>query len=94
MDIIIDTLLTVLIAPLQLVLLPIDALLNNIPNIALIPQSISAITQFVGAIPSTIVKLTGASPVLWNLLIVTFVLYLTLTPSISVLKKVWAWVRP
>jgi hypothetical protein len=94
MDIWLDLITTVLLLPLQLILIPIDMFLNLIPNIEIVPQAISAIVGYIGFLPSTLVYLLGLSPFLWNAMFLTFILYITIAPSIQMGKKVWAWVRP
>tara|TARA_Y100000114_G_scaffold157125_1_gene187220 strand:+ start:2432 stop:2722 length:291 start_codon:yes stop_codon:yes gene_type:complete len=94
LDFVVDVLINILFLPLQVILIPIDALLANIPGLGAIPGSISAITSVVGVIPATVVKISGAAPILWNALFVLFVLWIGLAPTINVFKKVWAWVRP
>ena len=89
-----DVIITILILPLQVVLLPIDALLAQIPGIGIVASSITQLTSFIGTIPETLVNLTGIAPLLWNVFFLTFILWLTATPTINMLKKVWAWVRP
>lgn len=86
--------LDVALLPLQLVLIPVDALLAQIPGIGLIPGYISSLFSFIGSVPQTIVALTGLSPLLWNLAIGTFVVFFTLSPTINIIKKLWAWLRP
>lgn len=93
-DSFVNVFLSALLAPLQIVLTPIDALLNQIQGIQVIPNSISAIGQFVGTIPQTLVVISGINPVIWNALFSVFVLYIGLAPTIQGLKKVWAWIRP
>jgi hypothetical protein len=94
LDFIIDAFVTLLILPLQVVLIPIDALLAKIPGISAIPQAINGILQFIGSIPSTMVSLTGINPFIWNSLFLVFLLFVGLAPAIQIIKKVWAWVRP
>ena len=89
-----DALITIMLVPLQVVLIPIDALLAKIPGIAAVPSSISSILGVLGALPSTMVNITGINPLLWNVMLVTFTLFITLAPGINTIKKVWAWVRP
>jgi hypothetical protein len=89
-----DVIVTLLFLPLQVILVPIDALLATIPGIGAVPSAISSIFSFIGSIPATIVKLSGASPILWNAMFIIFVLWIGLAPTINVFKKVWAWVRP
>lgn len=94
MDSIIDTVINILLLPLQLVITPIDMLLNRINGLEVIPQSLAVISSFIGNIPSTLVNLTGLSPVIWNLFFTLFITYIALAPGINIIKKVWAWVRP
>lgn len=89
-----DILITILILPLQLVLVPLDALLAQIPGIGIVPSSFAGLTSFVGSLPSTMVNLVGLNPILWNMFFLTFVLYITASPTVSLVKKIWAWVRP
>lgn len=84
----------ILLIPLQFILIPIDALLSNIPGIGVIPASLSAIMSVVGSIPSTLVVLSGMSPILWNSFFLLFVLYIGSAPGIQLIKRVWAWIRP
>jgi len=90
----VEGLLDILILPLQLLLVPIDALLSQITGLNVIPQSINAITALIGNIPSTIVSLTGMSPFLFNSVILISILNLTAVPAINITKRIWAWVRP
>ena len=90
---IIANIVAVILSPLQLILIPVDKLLSQIPGIGIIPASISSITGFVGSLPSTVVSLLGVSPILWNAVISVFLLNFTLLPSIQLLKKIWAWIR-
>lgn len=89
-----SVLIDIMILPLQLVLVPIDYLLANIPGIAAIPSAISGVLSLIGAIPSTLVYLFGINPLIWNSLIMTFLAYITFSPTIQFAKKIWAWVRP
>lgn len=89
---IITALVSALLIPFQLVLVPIDTLLNNINGIDSIPSSISSITQFVGTLPQTLVVLTGANPFLWNTLFLVFVTYIAAAPAINGVKKIVDWV--
>lgn len=88
----ISALVSALIMPFQLVLSPIDALLNNINGIDVIPNAISSITTFVGTIPQTLVSLTGINPVIWNATMLVFVAYIGLAPAINGVKKIIAWI--
>ena len=72
---------------------PVDYLLKQIPNINVIPDSISAMTSYVGSIPSTIVSLTGISPIIWNAIISTLLLYFAVIPTINGIKKLINWIR-
>lgn len=94
LDFVIDVLIDILLLPLQIILVPIDTLLAQIPGIGIIASSISAIASFIGSLPSTLVNLVGLSPILWNAYFLTFILFVTLSPAINILKRVWAWVRP
>lgn len=94
LDFLTDALITILLLPLQMIFLPVDFLLDQIPGIAAVPDAISNVTQFIGSIPGTLVNILGIQPLIWNALFVTFVLYIGLAPAIQAIKKVWAWVRP
>jgi len=85
--------LDILILPLQAVLIPVDMLLANIPGIGSVSSAISSIIALIGSMPSTIVNLFGINPFLWNALFLTFIAYVTFTPTIQMIKKIWAWVR-
>lgn len=89
-----DTIVTILFLPMQLVLAPIDLLLSNFKELNVIPQSIGAIMQFISFWPSTICYLLGISPVLFSLIFITFLLYIGVIPAINGLKRVWEWIRP
>lgn len=91
---IIQTIATILILPLQIVLLPIDMIFAQIPGISVIPSAVRSILAFIGSIPETIVYLFGINPILWNCIFLTFTFYITASPAIQIIKKVWAWVRP
>ena len=51
-----DAILSFFMFPLHVILTPVDYLLKQIPNIDVIPNSISAIVGYVGNIPSTLVS--------------------------------------
>ena len=91
---IVSIIVSVLLLPLQVILIPVDALLAQIPGIGIIPSAIIAVTTFIGSLPSTLVNVLGINPAIWNVFFLTFILYVTASPAISVIKKVWAWVRP
>lgn len=91
---VLDVISSILLLPLQLLLLPIDAFLSQIDGLEVIPDSIEAITGFVGTIPETVLYLTGINPVLWNATILVFVAYMTASPTINMLKTIWRFVRP
>lgn len=86
-------LLDIALLPLQFILIPIDALLAQIPGIGVIPSYINSLFSLIGSLPSTLVSLTGIAPLLWNIAIGVFVLFFTLSPSINIVKKIWAWLR-
>lgn len=94
LDFITDVFITLLILPIQVILIPIDSVLAQIPNIGIIPSSLNAITSFIGSTPQTLVTFMGVSPHLWNSVFLIFVLYISASPTIQIVKKVWAWVRP
>lgn len=85
--------LDIAILPLQVILIPIDALLARIDGIGAIPSYINQLFSLIGSIPATLLALTGLSPVLWNLAIATFVVFLTFSPAINAIKKIWAFIR-
>lgn len=91
---VVDIILNILFVPLQVIMLPLDGLLSNIPGIGIIPSSINAIVGFVGSIPATIVKIMGVAPVLWNATITMFIAWLLASPAINLGKTIWAWLRP
>ena len=84
----------ILLLPLQFILMPVDLLLSNIPGISAIPNAISGLTGIIGSIPSTMVVLSGASPILWNGIFLLFVLYISAAPGVQLVKRIWAWIRP
>ena len=88
-----DAILSFFMFPLHIILTPVDYLLKQIPNIDVIPNSMSAIVGYVGNIPSTIVSLTGISPVIWNAIISTLLLYFAIIPVINGIKKLINWIR-
>lgn len=88
-----DAILSFFMFPLHIILTPVDYLLKQIPNIDVIPNSISAIVGYVGNIPPTIVSLTGISPVIWNAIISTLLLYFAIIPVINGIKKLINWIR-
>lgn len=87
-------LLDVMLLPLQLILIPIDALIALIPGLDVVPGYITAISSFVGDIPSTIVNLSGVSPILWNAVFLMFLTYISLAPSVNLFKLIWRYIRP
>ncbi len=89
-----SVILDVLLLPLQLVLIPIDALLAQIPGIGQIPSYINSLFSLIGQLPATLVALTGIAPILWNVALLTFLVFFTLSPAINVFKKIWEWIRP
>lgn len=89
-----DLLIGFLFFVVHLVLVPIDLLLDKIPDIEVVPEAIANIVGFVGSVPATVVTLTGLNPFLWNAIFITFVLFIALAPAINAIKKIWAWVRP
>jgi hypothetical protein len=94
LDFVTEIIVTILLLPLQLILIPIDAFLAQIPGIGSIPSAINTMVGFVGTLPGTLVRLLGIMPFMWNMLIVSYVLYIGITPGVNGLKKIWAWVRP
>jgi hypothetical protein len=84
----------ILLIPLQFILIPLDALLSNIPGISAIPDALSSVLYVIGTIPSTMVVLLGANPILWNAVFLLFVLYIGAAPAIQLVKRIWAWIRP
>lgn len=88
-----DAILSFFMFPLHIILTPVDYILKQIPNIDVIPNSISAIVGYVGNIPSTIVSLTGISPIIWNAIISTLLLYFAIIPVINGIKKLINWIR-
>lgn len=88
-----DAILSFFMFPLHVILTPVDYLLKQIPNIDVIPNSISAIVGYVGNIPSTLVSLSGISPVIWNAIISTLLLYFAVIPAINGIKKLINWIR-
>ena len=88
----VSALVSALLLPFQLVLSPIDALLNNINGIEVIPQYISSIGTFIGTIPQTLVSLIGLNPLIWNATLLVFVAYIGLAPAINGVKKIIAWI--
>jgi hypothetical protein len=93
-DFFMEIITTILLLPLQLILIPVDAFLAMIPGISAIPSAINYMVGFVGTMPSLLVNLSGVQPFLWNMLIISFIMFITATPAINGLKKIWAWVRP
>lgn len=91
--IVLSVILDIFLLPLQVILIPIDALLAQIGGIGVIPSYINSLFTLIGTFPSTIVALTGIAPILWNTAIGTFLLFFTLSPSISIVKKIWAYIR-
>lgn len=94
LDSIIDTVIALLLLPLNAVMLPIDLLLSNIPGIDIVATTIRSVIGVIGSIPSTLVNLFGIVPALWNIPILLFVLWMFTAPAINMIKKLWAWVRP
>lgn len=85
--------LDIALLPLQFILIPVDALLAQIPGIGAIPGYINQLFSLIGSIPGTIVALTGIAPLLWNTAIGAFIVFFTLSPAINIIKKIWAYVR-
>lgn len=94
LDFVVDILVNILILPIQVLLIPIDSVLAQIPGISIVPSALSGFSGFIGSIPQTIVSITGIYPQLWNMFFLSFILFMTVMPSINLIKKVWAWVRP
>lgn len=94
LNFIVDILVTILILPIQVILIPVDAVLAQIPGISVVPSSLNGFASFVGSIPQTVVSITGIHPQLWNMFFLSFILFISVMPSINMIKKVWAWVRP
>lgn len=94
LDTVIDTVVTLLMMPLNAIIFPIDLLLSNIPGIEAVAIAIHAVVSYVGVIPEMIVHLTGVNPFLWNLPFLLFVLWMFAAPTINIIKKVWAFFRP
>jgi len=92
-DPIVDAIVNILLFPLQVIFIPIDHFLAQIPGIGIIASSIRSMTSFVGSLPETLVNLIGLSPVLWNIFFTLFMLFIVLAPAINMVKKIWAWVR-
>ncbi len=88
-----DAILTFFMTPIHLMLMPVDYLLRQIPGIQIIPDSIGAVAGYIGTIPSTIVSLTGISPIIWNAIISTLLLYFVAIPTINGIKKLLNWIR-
>lgn len=88
-----DAILSFFMFPLHVILTPVDYLLKQIPNIDVIQNSISAIVGYVGNIPSTLVSLSGISPIIWNAIISTLLLYFAVIPTINGIKKLINWIR-
>ena len=88
-----DAILSFFMFPLHVILTPVDYLLKQISNIDVIPNSISAIVGYVGNIPSTLVSLSGISPIVWNAIISTLLLYFAVIPTINGIKKLINWIR-
>jgi len=91
MDFLLNAIVSALIMPFQLMLIPIDSVLSHINGIETIPNSISSILGYVGNIPQTLVNLFGLNPLLWNSLLLVFVAYLGLIPAVNGVKKIVAW---
>lgn len=91
---IVATIITLLMIPLQWLFVPIDALMAQIPGIAIIPSSLRQLGGFVRQLPQTLLSLTGLSPIIWNAFFTIFLLYIMLSPAINLVKKIWAWIRP
>lgn len=89
-----DIIFAFIMFPIQVIMYPVDLLLDQIPGIEVIPDSIFAIVGFIGSLPQTLVSLMGLSPFIWNALFVVFVLHLGLSPAINAIKRVWAFIRP
>lgn len=90
----IETILNVMLVPLQVILLPIDALISQIRGLELIPSLLNQLTDLFQNIPATFVHLIGVQPIIWNAFLTIFILDLTVVPSINILKRIWAWIRP
>lgn len=93
-SLVVGIIIDVLLLPLQLVLVPIDALLSRIPGLSEVPAALGSVFSLIGLLPGTLVRLLAISPVLWNILVLTFVLYIGAAPAVNIFKKVWAWIRP
>lgn len=92
-DVLFNSLINLLLVPLQLILAPVDLLLAQIPNIEFIPQSIGYFVKMVGSFPSLLVYLFGIEPIIWNFFVSIVVVKLTYLPSINMLKRLLKWIR-
>lgn len=88
-----DGFITMLFLPLQVIFAPIDALLNQIPGISSISAYLSQFASFISTIPEFIVNFFGINPLLWNGVLIVFVLYLLIIPTINVVKVLLTWLR-
>lgn len=93
-NILITGLFTILLLPLQMILAPIDFILNAVPGIEIIPATLTTVTGVIGSLPETLVSIAGIHPLLWNASFLVFIAYIGLTPTINLVKKLWAWIRP
>lgn len=91
---VIDVILTVFLLPLQLILLPFDLLLSRIPDIGLIPTTLTSVISYIGQLPTTLVHISGVNPILWNITVTIFLLFVSGVPIINMFKKIWAFLRP
>lgn len=86
-----DSIIMVFLQFVMILFTPIDALLNTIPSLAIIPQSITAIGTYIANVPSTLVSISGLSPHLWNASITIFLLFITISPAINLVKVIYSW---
>jgi len=90
---IVDFIFSILLGIIHVILLPIDLMLSNFPSLEAIPSALHAVFSMVGDVPTTMLYLTGGSPVLWNIIFIVSTAYFAAMPTINGFKKVWAWVH-
>lgn len=90
---VLDFLMSIFLNISVLLIAPLDKFLNFFPSLDIIPTTIETLGNYLGNIPSTIIYITGLSPMLWNLFFTLFIVYILTTPALNLTKKIYNWIR-